>query len=176
MEKKKKGPVFSEEIDSIINGLALGLCFIGTGTFLLIKPTYFHIPIISYIVGAILGSFGVLGTGMELSKLTRVKGTSSFVIGIVFFAIWLFFYIKLNTWWMNLISFAFLFIGGYAFLQGLFQSIFSIIQYARTAKSNVQGGVQKRKGETISQIVLFLTQLSALAIGIINALKAADVF
>ena len=73
-EKKQREIVFSEEIDSAINGYAIGLSFTGIGIFLLLKPDYFAIPFISYVVGAIIGVIGVLGTGVELSKHSKVKG------------------------------------------------------------------------------------------------------
>ena len=74
-EKKSKKIVFSEEIDSALEGYALSLIFIGIGLFLLLKPDYFAEPIVSYIVGAAVGLFGVMGMGVELSKTAKIKGT-----------------------------------------------------------------------------------------------------
>ena len=86
-EKKEKKIVFTKEIDSAINGFALGVSFLGIGIFLLVKPDYFFAPIISYILGAIIGAIGVLGIGVELSKTSKIKGMDNLAIGAVLFAI-----------------------------------------------------------------------------------------
>ena len=71
---KEKKIVFTKEIDGTINGFAIGISFWGIGVFLLLKPDYFFEPIISYIIGATIGAFGVFGAGVELSKTAKIKG------------------------------------------------------------------------------------------------------
>lgn len=93
--KKPRQIVLSEEIDSAINGYAIGLSFTGIGVFLLLKPEYFAIPVVSYIVGAIMGVFGVLGTGVELSKHSKVKGMGNLTIGMLFLGCWFWGYVVL---------------------------------------------------------------------------------
>ena len=134
-EKKPKKPLFSEEIDSAINGYAIGISFLGIGLFLLLNPTYFFLPIISYIFGAIIGTIGVLGTGIELSKSSKLKGMDTLCIGLIFSGIWLFFYLWIKTLWGNVISFVCLVLGCYAVSLGLFQGLYSII-YNYTKQKN----------------------------------------
>lgn len=174
--KKSKKPrkiVFTEAIDSAINGYALGFSFIGIGVFLLLKPDYFFTPIASYIIGAVIGAFGVVGTGIELSKSSKIKGFDNLTMGLVFFAIWLVSYIKISTFWANLLFFAFLIFGAYAVCLGLFQSTYSIIQSIKHA--NTDANAKQEKGAIASQIVLFLTQICGLIVAILNVVKAVSV-
>ena len=102
-EKKPKKIVFSEEIDSALEGYALSLIFIGIGLFLLLKPDYFAEPIVSYIVGAAVGLFGVMGMGVELSKTAKIKGIDMLSIGAALFAVWLLQYVYIHTLWANIV-------------------------------------------------------------------------
>lgn len=173
---EKKRVTFSKEIDSIITGYALGISLLGIGVFLFLKPTYFAIPLISYITGAIFGVLGVLGIGVELSKSSTIKGLGNFILGMIFFAAWLVVYILVNKWWTNLMSLAFLILGCYAICLGIFQGIYSIILIIRETKKAKDAKQEKGKWEVAVKIVLFLTQLCALVVAMLNALKAAGVF
>ena len=171
-EKKPKEIVFSESTDRAINGYAIGISFTGIGVFLLLRPDYFVIPIISYIVGAIIGVFGVLGTGMELSKHSKVKGLGNLIMGMLFLGGWLLGYTQVHTVWLNIVIFLLLVLGCYAVCLGLIQSIVSIaknIQASQIEESNSKGKVI---GSALTQIVLFLTQLCGLLLAVINVLKA----
>ena len=173
-EKKPKKILFSEEIDSAINGFAVGFLFIGTGLFLLLKPDYFEEPVASYIVGAIIGLFGVMGTGIEISKATKLKGMDMLSIGAVFFVGWLVQYVYIHALWANIVFFFLLIIGTYGILLGLFRAIYSIIHSAKNRTPD--DGEQASSisfGKLISQIVLFLTQLCGLIVAVLNVLKAS---
>lgn len=135
-EKKPREIVFSEEIDSAINGYAIGLSFTGIGIFLLLKPDYFAIPVISYVVGAIIGVIGVLGTGVELSKLSKVKGMGALVTGILLLGIWALAYVKVHSIWLNILVFVFLVGGCYVVCLGLLQGAVSIARNIRESRKD----------------------------------------
>lgn len=177
-QKKDKNTriVFGKEIDSAINGFAIGAAFLGIGVFLLIKPDYFSAPIASYIVGAVIGLFGTFGIGVELSKTARIKGIDSISLGIVFLLIWLAMYMKIQTLWSNILSFILLMIGCYAVFLGLFQSVYSIIRNIKERIDQKKDNSKQDNGSAgiISQIVLFLTQLCGLGLAIVNIVKAIN--
>ena len=171
-EKKQKVVVFSETVDSAINGYAIGISFTGIGVFLLFKPDYFAIPLISYIVGAIIGVIGVLGTGVDLSKHSKVRGLGYIVTGIILLAGWLLGYILVHSVWLNIVIFALLVFGCYLVCLGLIQGVVSIVRNVRASQKEKNGGKLKVIGGALTQIILFLTQLCGLLLAIINVLKA----
>ena len=176
-KEKEKKILFSEEIDSAINGFAIGLLFIGIGLFLFLKPDYFSAPIVTYIIGAVLGLFGVAGTGIELSKATKIKGMDSFSLGAIAFVGWLAQYIYIGKLWSNILFFVLLIFGGYGLLSGLLQAIYSIINNAKKQSKDTENSSDGKIafGKLLSQIVLFLTQLCGLAVAVLNVLKASGV-
>lgn len=172
-KKREKKILFSETIDRAINGYALGISFLGIGLFLLLKPNYFFAPIVSYIIGSIIGFIGVCGTGIELSKSSNIKGMDNLAIGLVVSIIWIVIYTKISAIWSNIVFFPLLIIGAYAVCLGLIQGVYSIIN---NIKMNSRKDKEARsKGSIASQIVLFLTQLCALIVAIINVVKATSI-
>lgn len=173
---KPKKIVFTEEIDSAINGFAVGISFTGIGIFLLLRPDYFAIPFVSYVLGAIIGVFGVLGTGFELSKYSKVEGLGNITAGVVLLGIWALAYVKFHALWLNILFFFILVMGCFTLSLGLLQSAVSIIHNIRRSRreSLLENKEQKLKGigSALTQIVLFLTQLCGLLLAIINVLKA----
>lgn len=174
-EKKLKKVVFSETIDSAINGYALGISFAGVGLFLLLNPNYFSAPIVSYILGAIIGVFGVLGTGIELSKSSKVKGLGHITMGMAFLGIWLFGYLKVHVLWLNILLFFLLVLGCYGICLGLFQGVYSVIRNLQDSKKKESADKSSVVGKTVTQIVLLLTQLCGLILAVINVIKAISV-
>ena len=174
-EKKERKIVFTKEIDGAITGYAIGIAFSGIGLFLLLRPEYFGLPIISCIVGAIIGAFGVMGTGIELSKTSKIKGMDNFTMGLVVFGLWLFLYLKFSRTWLNALCFILLIIGGFAICQGLIQAIYSVVANVKTRSPLDNTKPQYTVGNIISQIVLLATQMCGLAIAILNILKAANI-
>ena len=176
-EKKPKKILFSEEIDSAINGFAVGFLFIGIGLFLLLKPDYFAEPVASYIVGAVIGLFGIMGTGVEISKATIIKGMDTFSVGAAVFIAWLVQYVYIHKLWANIAFFVLLVIGVYGLLLGLFRAIYSIIDNAKQRPIDGNDAQPKKisVGKLLSQIILFLTQLCGLAVAILNVLKASGI-
>lgn len=171
-EKKPKEIIFSETIDSAINGYAIGISFTGIGVFLLLRPDYFAIPVISYIAGAVIGVVGVLGTGVELSKHSKVKGLGNLITGMLFLGGWLLGYTQVHAVWLNILIFLLLIFGCYSVCLGLIQSIVSIARNIRAAQNEGHNSKGKVLGSALTQIVLFLTQLCGLLLAVINVLKA----
>ncbi len=165
MNKSDKKIVFSEKIDNAINGFAIGLTFLGIAVFLALKPNYFGLPIISYIISALMGILGFGGTWLELSKIVKIKGMGMFVTGCIFIATWLVVYIEFDFWISNIISFISLILGAYCACTGLFQGIYSIFDNIKNNKKNGQ------KSNIISQIILFATQVCGLFIAVVNVIK-----
>ena len=87
--KKRKAVVFTELIDSRINGYAIGVSFLIISLFLLFNDTYLHYKVVTYIVGALFGLFGIAGLGTGLDKSKRFKGIGNLVLGLIFLGIWL---------------------------------------------------------------------------------------
>lgn len=169
--KRPRKIVFSIEIDSALNGYAIGISFVGIGLFLLFNPTYFFLPSISYIVGAIIGTIGVLGTGLELSKSSKIKGMDNLCLGLISCGIWLASYLYIKTLLANIISFLFLIFGCYAVFLGLIQGAYSIIFNYKMGKNEKD---RKGIGALLSQSILFMTQLCSLIIAILNIVKAVS--
>ena len=96
-DPKEKAPVFSEIIDSKINGYAIGISFLGISTFLLINNSYFHWTILTYFVGAVFGIIGVAGIGTELDKSKKIKGIGNLVIGLLCLGVWIAAFILLKN-------------------------------------------------------------------------------
>jgi len=175
-EKEPKKIVFSEEVDSAITGYALGFTFMGIGCFLFFNPSYFFSPIASYIIGAIISAFGVMGTGVELSKSSKIKGMDGLSIGLVCLAIWFVSYIKIKSFWTNIFFFTFLVIGCFGILQGFFQAVYSILQNIKAEKRQADKDKKEKIsfGKLASQLVLFLTQLCSLVLALLNVIKAVS--
>ena len=126
------------------------------------------------IVGAIIGLFGVMATGFEISKATRIKGMDMLSIGATMFVAWLAQYVYIQALWANMLFFPLLVLGTYGILVGLFRAVYSIIHNAKQRTSDSKGEKQTFSfGKLVSQIVLFLTQLCGLVVAILNVLKAS---
>ena len=127
MEEKKKNIVFSEIIDSKINGYAIGISFLLISTFLLINNTYFHWTGLTYFIGAVFGVIGVAGIGTELDKSKKIKGVGNLVLGLLSLGIWLAIFLLLkNNPIANTFGLFFLIFGAYGFVKGLIELFYSI--------------------------------------------------
>lgn len=161
---KKKNIVFSEIIDSKINGYALGFSLLLVSTFLLFNSTYLYWPWFTYSVGAVLGILGIGGIGCELDKNKKFKGIGNLALGIIFLGIWLALFVKFNDKpVINFLGMFPLIFGAYGSLRGLFELFYSIWLEI----TNSQRSVSK-----ISKAVfVFMTQICGLVLTILNILK-----
>lgn len=163
-DSKEKVPVFSELIDSKINGYAIGISFLGISAFLLINNSYLHWTILTYFVGAIFGIIGVAGIGTELDKSKKIKGIGNLVIGFLFLGIWIAAFILLkNNPISNAISLPALVVGAYGFIRGLLELLYSV--WIETITS------ERSFTKIVKAILVLLTQLCGLTLTILNILK-----
>lgn len=166
-ERKQKKILFSEEIDSRIDGLTLGFAFIVIGLFLLFVPDYFGNKLAGQIVRWIFIVIGTLGLSVELGKLkpiSDIKGFDDLWVGVLFLSVWaaLFFLLRNSLW--NIVGFFSLIFGMYGTFRGLLRIIYSIQQ---NRKNKAQS-----KGTILSDILIFLTKIASLALVVLQLLKA----
>ena len=163
-DKKEKKPVFSEIIDSQINGYAIGISFLGISAFLLINNTYFHWTGLTYFIGAVFGLIGIVGIGTELDKSKKIKGIGNIIIGLICLGIWIAIFLLLkNNPLANTFGMVFLILGAYGFVRGvleLFYSIWLEVAYSERSFTKIT-----------KAIFVFITQLCGLALTILNILK-----
>lgn len=167
-DSKVKVPVFSEIVDSKINGYAIGISFLGISTFLLISNSYFHWTMLTYFVGAVFGIIGVAGIGTELDKSKKIKDIGNLVIGFLFLGIWIATFILLkNNPITNAISFPALVVGAYGFVRGLLELLYSV--WIETITS------ERSFSKIAKAIFVLITQLCGLALTILNILKIFEI-
>lgn len=169
MEKKQKEKkiVFSEEIDSLINGLALGLTFVATGVVLVLIPDYFGNKIVGNAIRWLFIVVGALGLFVELGKLkpiSGIKGFDDFWVGALCLAVWAVFYFLAHHVLANIIGFFFLVIGGYGGVSGVFKIAYSI-HLAR--KNN-----KIKKGNVASDVLVLLTKVASIILVVIQIVQA----
>lgn len=164
MEEKKKNIVFSEIIDSKINGYAIGISFLLISTFLLINNTYFYWRGLTYFVGAVFGVIGIAGIGTEIDKSKKIKGIGNLIVGLLCLGVWLaVFLLFKNNPVANFFGTIPLIIGAYGFVRGLLEMFYSIwLSVANSDRSFTK---------IIKAIFLFITQICGLALTILNILK-----
>lgn len=164
MANKEKKIVFSEIIDSKINGYAIGISFLSISTFLLVNNTYFHWTSLTYFIGAVFGVIGVAGIGTELDKSKKFKGIGNLVVGLLFLGIWAALFILLkNNPVANAAGMPALIIGAYGFVRGLIELFYSI--YLEIVSS------ERSFSKIIKAVFVFITQLCGLVLTILNMLK-----
>lgn len=166
-KSKQKKIVFSEEIDSKIDGLALGFSFIFVGLFLLLVPDYFGNKIAGQIVRWIFVVIGGLGLLVELQKskpVANIKGFDDLWSGVFLISGWavIFFIVKNSLW--NIAGLFFLIFGLYGACRGSARIIYSV-WLNRKKKVNT-------KGVIASDIILFLTRAISLALVVYQLVKA----
>lgn len=168
MAVKEKRIVFSEVIDSKINGFAIGVSFSMISLFLLFNDNYFGLKWITYAVGAAFGIVGVAGIGTELDKSQKVKGIRNLVIGIIFSGVWLWATMFAgNNVFVNVVTIPALVFGPYALTRGLFELFYSICLAIVASKQSF--------GKIVKVFFVFITQLCGLALTILNILKIVGI-
>ncbi len=166
-EKKEKKIVFSEEIDSRIDGLTLGFAFIAVGLFLLFVPDYFGNKLAGQIVRWVFIVIGALGLFVEFGKvkpISDIKGFDDFWVGILLLAAWAALYFLTQNLLCSIAGFFFLVLGLYGTFQGLFRIIYSI-------RLNRKNKAQS-KSTIVSDILIFLTKVISLALVVLQLVKA----
>ena len=164
MANKEKRIVFSEAVDSKINGFAVGVSFSIISLFFLFNGNYFGLKWITYAVGAVFGIVGVAGIGIELDKSQKVKGILNLVLGLIFLGVWLAaFLLTEKDVLANVLAIPALVLGTYASIRGLFELFYSIWLAVVASKRSFS--------KIVKVFFVFVTQLCGLALTILNILK-----
>lgn len=164
MDKKDiKKIVFSEEVDSAINGYALSITFISVGLFLLNNLNYFGNSIVSIVILIFFTIIGIAGVFLELSKNKLLKGVDDFGTGAIFFGGWLGIYLFINVTWLNIVSFVALIFGIYGMSLGLIRVVYSILNDAKQS--------DKRFKKSIVNILKLLPSLASFVLVVFNIIK-----
>lgn len=115
-EKKSKGLEIQE-------GIVIAIAFLIFGGFIYLNPSYIGHIKTSYVSASILLVIGVIGLGIELSKIgnqkTRILGLDDLGIGIGVGILWLTIYSLLDLWFINIPNSFFLFTSIYFILNGI---------------------------------------------------------
>lgn len=157
---KEKKIVFSEEIDSSIDGFALGFSFI-VSAMIVWKFNVFHNNIANVIAQTILVVLGICGTFTEIDKLSKndKKGFGDIALGApitigTVYAIW-----KWDNILFNIVCFSFLLLGLFGTAQGLMRVVYSINISVRKSPNRKVG---------IVKIIALITELVALAVAVVQ--------
>ena len=157
---KEKKVVFSEEIDSSIDGFSLGFSFI-VSAMIVWKLNVFHNNIINVVAQTILVVLGICGTFTEIDKLGKndIKGLGDVALGTsitmgTVYTIW-----RWNNLFLNIICFCILLLGLFGAAQGLMRIVYSINISIRESPNRKVG---------IVKIVALITELVALAVAVVQ--------
>lgn len=157
---KEKKVIFSEEIDSSIDGFALGITFVLVAFF----EVYFKIfgnRMVEIVLAIGLLLFGIFGTLIEIGKIStdNIKGGDDLVTGLFLAAPSVFIIFKFNKVILNIIMFIVLASGIFGAMKGVIEIIYSLkIKRRKTENKKVE----------VMQIVVAATEVVALAVAIIQ--------
>jgi len=157
---KKKKVVFSEEVDSSINGFALGISFVLLALFVIWFKVFSN-TIAESITAIFFLLFGIVGTMSEIEKIRKddIKGIGDAMVGLFLTTPTLFGIIKTNIIWLRVILLAFLLVGMYGLMRGIFEIIYSLKLVKRE---------NKNKKIEIMQIIVTITQVIALVVVVLQ--------
>lgn len=157
---KEKKVIFSEEIDSSIDGFALGITFVLVAFF----EVYFKIfgnRMVEIVLAIGLLLFGIFGTLIEIGKIStdNIKGGDDLVTGLLLAAPSVFIIFKFNKVILNIIMFIVLAFGIFGAMKGVIEILYSLkIKRRKTENKKVE----------VMQIVVAATEVVALAVAIIQ--------
>ena len=157
---KEKKVIFSEEIDSSIDGFALGITFVLVAFF----EVYFKIfgnRMVEIVLAIGLLLFGIFGTLIEIGKIStdNIKGGDDLVTGLFFAAPSVFIIFQFNKVILNIIMFIVLAFGIFGAMKGVIEILYSLkIKRRKTENKKVE----------VMQIVVAATEVVALAVAIIQ--------
>lgn len=155
---KDKKIIFSEEIDSIINGLSVGVTFVIIAM-LVWYGNLFHNKTAEMVFAIIMLFVGIAGTFLEVEKANKeIKGFGDIGLGSVISALGIFLIYKFDNVFINVISVLILLLGIYSFINGILKLIYSIKwQKRKTANRKIEA-LQIITGatEVIALIVVIL--------------------
>lgn len=167
----EKKIMFSEEVDNLINSLAIGLSFVTIGLIWTFRADYFGNSIANTIVQWCFIVLGVLGLATDIPKILKkngIQGTDDLLYGGLFFGIWLILFLFVSKTRVNILSFFLLLFGLYSLLKGIGEVFYSLISISK--KDSKTNRVPFKK--LLTNIVLLLTQLAGFILVIIQIIKA----
>ena len=159
-EHKDKKIVFSEEIDSSINGFALGISFVLLALFV----EYFKIfnnAIVEIVVAIVLLVLGIAGTVTEIGRIKKddIRGLDDLMLGIFLAVVSIIVILKIHNVYYNIGLFVILLLGTFGMVKGLLEVLYSLKLRKRKSKN--------AKVE-IMKIIVALTEIIALIVAIIQ--------
>lgn len=159
-EPKEKKIIFSEEIDSSINGFSLGVSFVVVALLIWFFGL-FHNRIAESIITIVLLVFGIGGTFLEIEKINQrgIKGFGDFGLGAVFSALLVYLIFRFDIIILNVVC-----------IIGLLLSVFAV--FSGVMKIGYSIKIQKRKTENrkieIFKIIAGITEIIALIVVILQ--------
>ena len=160
---RKKNIVFSEEVDSSINGLAVGISFVVVAIFV-ISFKIFNNPIAERVIAIILLLIGIVGTMSEIEKIKKndIKGVGDVIMGLCFAIPSTLGIINNEIILLRAILLPLFLFGVYGFMRGFFEIIYSFKIVKRESKS---------KKFEIMQIIVTITEVIALFVAILQLIS-----
>lgn len=164
---KEKKVTFSEEIDSSIDGFALGITFVLLAFF----EVYFKIfgnRLVEIILAIGLLLFGIFGTLTEIGKIStdKIKGVDDLVAGLIIAIIPILIILKFDILILNIIMFIVLAFGTFGAMKGVIEILYSLkIKRRKTENKKVE----------IMKIIVAVTEVVALAVAIIQFVNEVSV-
>lgn len=170
-KQKEQKIVFNKQVDDYINTLAISITFITIGLLLYFNVLKFGNGTISNVFQWGFTIFGVLmiftGFNSKEDNPYKIKGFDSFGIGIAFLIIW--YLIKDFKFFLVVILAMFvLIIGIYGTIRGILEILYSL-------KLNLKNIKTKSLSKIMTELIVFLTKLSALILTILNILQALKI-
>lgn len=162
-KKKEKEIVFSEEIDSSINGFALGISFVLVAIFVIWFEIFDNL-IVERIIAIILLVLGIAGTISEIEKVKKndIKGVGNFVLGLVLTIPSSLGIIKNDIISLHIILLPIFLLGMYGLMRGVFEIGYSLKLLKRESKS---------KKIEIMKIIVTLTEIIALLVAALQLIS-----
>lgn len=156
---KEKKVIFSEEIDSIINGLALGISFVVIALFVWFG-NLFHNRVAESVFAIALLLIGICGTFLEIERANKeLKGIGNFGLGVFISVFVTIIILKFDVVFVSIFCLVILLFGVYAMIEGILEMIYSLkIQKRQTGNRKIG----------IFQIVTGVTEIIALIVVILQ--------
>lgn len=141
---KEKKVIFSEEIDSSIDGFALGITFVLVAFF----EVYFKIfgnRMVEIVLAIGLLLFGIFGTLIEIGKIStdNIKGGDDLVTGLFLAAPSVFIIFKFNKVILNIIMFIVLAFGIFGAMKGVIEILYSLKIKRRKTENKKVGSMSR---------------------------------
>ena len=161
-KQKDKKIVFSEEIDSSINGIALGTAFVMLSIFVV----YFKIfnTIAEKFIAVILLELGIAGTLTEIGRIKKedIKGLDDLIVGVLLTVVSVVVILKFRNVALNIGLFIVLLLGSYGMIRGILEILYSL-KLQRRKSNNVKIEIMK--------IVVAVTEFISLIVVILQLVK-----